>query len=304
MSASILPCDLAAGGISAKGAHEGASRAPSSDALLQRAFGEARITVSGRDRPRIGELYQKSPARILTPRIDGRAGAEIVFVNTSGGVAGGDVMRYSVGASGGAQARVTTQAAEKIYRALDRTAVLENRIRADGEAAVEWLPQSSIVFDGARLARRTEIDVARGARVLAFDSIVLGRAAHGETVRSGAVRDDWRVRRDGRLVWADAFRLTSDIAAQTSRPALLGGHRAFASFLYAADECEVWLEPARELIAGCGGAARIGAVNGLLVGRFLADSAHELMDAAGRFIAGFREMTGAVGPWPPAMWRC
>ena len=282
-----------------------ADHVPASDAGLERAFGEARIALSRRGgRIAIDDLYQKSPARILIPRIDGRTGAEIVFINTSGGVAGGDVMRYAVSASGGARLRATTQAAEKIYRALDRQAVLENRVRASGGASLEWLPQSSIIFDGARFARQTEIDVDGGSTILAFDSIVLGRGAHGETVREGLVRDDWRVRRDGRLVWADAFRLQGDIAAQTSAAALLAGRRAIGTFLYIAGDAASFLEQARALAAKAGILTQVGIVSGLLVGRFAAQAAQELMEGASGFLAAFRELTGASGTWPPAMWRC
>lgn len=283
---------------------------PASDSGMQRAFGEARIALGLRDgRLHIGDLYQKSPARILMPRIDGAAGAEVVFINTSGGVAGGDVMRYAASASAGARVRVTTQAAERIYRALDSDAALENRLAASGGAALEWLPQSCIVFDGARLARRTQIDVSGGASVLAYDSLVLGRAAHGETMRTGAVRDDWRVRRDGRLVWADAFRLTGDIAARTSALALLGGRRAIGTFLYAADDAAALLERARDLASDArrdvaGALVQVGLVSGLVLARFAAHAAHDLTAAAGRFIADFRVLTGAAGGWPPAMWRC
>lgn len=277
-----------------------------SDADLQRAVGEARIAYSAAGgRLRVIDRFEQTPARVLTPRIDGRIGAEVVLLNTSGGVTGGDCVQYGVAAREGAQVLATTQAAEKIYRAIDRDAHLTNRIEASGAgAAVHWLPQPAILFDGARLRRRTEISVADGASALAFDSLVLGREAHGETMRTGAVRDDWRVRRDGRLVWADAFRLTGDIASLTGRAALLGGRRALGALIYVGEGAADLLDHVRALPARDGVLARFGVVAGVLVGRFAAFAADALIAAASDVLAALRARIGAPGAWPPAMWRC
>ena len=93
----------------------------------------------------------------------------------------------------------------------------------------------------AGLHRSTEIRVSGTARLIAMDWLILGRSASGETVRQGAFRDDWRVYRDGRLIWADAFRLSGDIADLVQRPSLLAGHTAIATILYAASNAAAHL---------------------------------------------------------------
>jgi urease accessory protein len=191
------------------------------DADLQRVDGAARVVFA----PRLTDLYQSSPCRVLLPRVDGSAGREVVFANTAGGIAGGDRLSYAIAMDGAARVVATTQAAEKIYRAIDAPARIASRIAATNGGAVEWLPQETIVFDRARFRRRTTVEISGESSVLALEFLVLGRAAHGEHVSACEVSDSWRVRRDGRLIWADTLRLTGPMA----RPALLGDNRALAT---------------------------------------------------------------------------
>ena len=74
-------------------------------------------------------------------------------------------------------------------------------------ARLDWLPQETILFDGSALVRRLEVDLAGDARLLAVEAVVLGRAAMGERITGLSFVDQWRVRRDGKLVYADALRL-------------------------------------------------------------------------------------------------
>jgi hypothetical protein len=103
---------------------------------------------------------------------------------------------------------VTSQAAEKVYRALNESARIATKLKACEAAKLAWLPQETIVFNWGRLSRETEIKVSSGAELLALEWLVLGRAAHGEEMVGGHIADSWRVKKDGRLIWADSFRAT------------------------------------------------------------------------------------------------
>lgn len=204
-------------------------------AVLQRATGAASIIVdrAGRGGHRVAALRQSGAARIMCPRNHADAAFEAVLLNTAGGLAGGDRLDWEAAAGPGARLRVTTQAAERIYRSNGGDALVETRLRADSGAMLEWLPQETILFDGGRLARALTIDLADDAGLLAVEAIVLGRRAHGERVGSGSLRDRWRVRSGGRLIYADNVRIDGGIAALTDRPATLGGMQAFATLLLA-----------------------------------------------------------------------
>jgi urease accessory protein len=180
-----------------------------SDNDLQRAEGFGRALLSGSEKgSRIVDIFQRSPIRIMFPGAGGGAVEEAVLVNTAGGIAGGDRLECGVTALANASIAVTSQAAEKVYRALNESARIATKLKACEAAKLAWLPQETIVFNWGRLSRETEIEVSSGAELLALEWLVLGRAAHGEEMVGGHIADSWRVKKDGRLIWADSFRAT------------------------------------------------------------------------------------------------
>ena len=235
---------------------------------LQRTEGEGRLAVSG---ARVRELYQLGAAKIRLPRAHGAHAQEAVLINTGGGLTGGDRMTWRVAAEDGAALTVTTQACEKVYRSTGGPARADTVLDVGPGAAIDWLPQETILFDRAELARTLQADVAEGGRLLALESVVLGRQAMGETVRHGALRDRWRVRRAGRLVFADDIRLEGAMAELAARPAALAGGRAFATLLLVEDEAERLLEPLRAALGeALGQGAGASAFGGKLVCRIIA----------------------------------
>jgi urease accessory protein len=180
-----------------------------SDNDLQRAEGFGRALLSGSEKgSRIVDIFQRSPIRIMFPGAGGGAAEEAVLVNTAGGIAGGDRLECGVTALANASIAVTSQAAEKVYRAANEPARIATKLKACEAAKLAWLPQETIVFNWGRLSRETEIKVSSGAELLALEWLVLGRAAHGEEMVGGHIADSWRVKKDGRLIWADSFRAT------------------------------------------------------------------------------------------------
>ncbi|MCB2133095.1 MAG: urease accessory protein UreD, partial [Rhodobacteraceae bacterium] len=135
------------------------------------------------DRDGIGRLQglrQAGSLKLLFPRPVGR-GIEVVAVNTAGGITGGDRFGIRAEAGAGTLLTVTTQAAERAYRAQqDEVAAVENRVIAEAGAEVRWLPQETILFDRCALRRRLRIDLAPDARLLAAEPLIFGRAAMGE----------------------------------------------------------------------------------------------------------------------------
>src|ERR1700745_2015634 len=158
-----------------------------SDKDLQRADGFGRIVLSGSENgTRIEDVFERFPIRIMFPRTDHRRVEEAVIINTGGGVAGGDRLECSVAALPGASIAVTSQAAEKVYRALYEPARVATRLKAQESAKLAWLPQETIVFNRARLHRTTEIELVSGAELLAIEWLVMGGAPPGEAANRGA----------------------------------------------------------------------------------------------------------------------
>src|SRR5262249_22791536 len=142
---------------------------PWSDTRLQRSAGSCRIVVTGAERGnRIVDLFQRSPVRVMFPQSERAGIEEAVLVNTCGGVAGGDRLHSSLSALAHSSITVTSQAAERIYRALDEPARISTRLIVSGTARLAWCPQETIVFDRARLKRETRISLSSGAEMLAL----------------------------------------------------------------------------------------------------------------------------------------
>jgi urease accessory protein len=275
------------------------------EAPYQRCNGACELTLGQRaGRTALLDLYQSDPCRALMPAVDPGEAFTAVFLTTSGGLAGGDRVRLSVTMEADATAVVTSQAAEKIYRSLGPETRVELAITAAGGTWVEWLPQGTILFDGARLVRRATISVEAGARVLAGEIVVFGRTARGEAFDSGLLHDSWSVRREGRLVWADVMRLDADIPALLRHKAGFDGAVACATILYIADDADDRLETARALLDGATGRAGATVINGVLVVRLLNVETAALYRDVSRFWTGFRAAGAGLPASLPRVWQC
>jgi urease accessory protein len=282
-----------------------AARRTARDTDLQRARGKARIVLSGaRNGTQIAEVYQKFPSRVMFPKVGDGTMKEAVFVNSAGGIAGGDRLEFDVIALDNAAVAVTSQAAEKVYRALDRPAKVATRLKAFDAAKLAWLPQETIIFNHARIRRQMEIDLSSGSEVIALEWLVLGRAAHGEDVVRGHVADHWRVKRDGRLIWADGFYIADDGFAQLHRKALLANYKAVGTLVYFGPDLDTRLEILRSIGAtlACRCAATI--VGALIIVRFAAEAGADLRRGLRSLLEQFSR---ELGPGPfgvPKMWSC
>ena len=283
---------------------EGEDVRPARDSDLARADARLRLKFGAAPASPVRMLYQKSPARVLFPAVEPGEPPLGVVINTAGGLTGGDRWQADIEVAEGAVAVLAGQAAEKLYRALDDDTRISTRLVVGARGWLEWLPQETILFDGARLARRLEIEVAPGARLLAAESLVFGRLAAGERLLHGRLHDAWRVRRDGRLIWADALGFDGGFEPALSRAAGFDGARALATVLYVGADAAEHLTFARQLLAEAGGRAAASAFRGLLLCRLLDHEPQRLRRTLGRLVAGFRAEVAGLPARLPRVWTC
>jgi urease accessory protein len=219
-------------------------------------------------------LHESGSLRVRFPSPE-TDGLSAVFVNTAGGIAGGD--RFDIEIAAGAESRlaVTTAAAEKIYRAQGPAAQVNIALKAADGAHLSWLPQETILFDRARVHRRIDIDLAVNATLLLCEIVVFGRSAMGERMQTGEFVDRWRLKRGGRLVFAETLRLDGDIGEKLKRPAIAKGGVAVGTALIVPGD-EALLERIRELAKSFGGEVGISCWNGFAMARFCAQDAARL----------------------------
>jgi urease accessory protein len=219
-------------------------------------------------------LHESGSLRVRFPSPEAE-GLSAVFVNTAGGVAGGDRFGIEIAAGEGSRLAVTTAAAEKIYRAEGPAAQLDISLKAAAGAHFSWLPQETILFDRARVSRRIDIDLADTASLLLCEIVVFGRAAMGERMLSGEFVDRWRLSRGGRLVFAENIRLDGDIGEKLGQAAVAKGGVAIGTALIVPGD-EALVERIRELTASFGGEVGISSWNGFAMARFCAQDAARL----------------------------
>jgi urease accessory protein len=239
---------------------------------------------------------------------DGDAGEPLqaVLLTTSGGLTGGDRTRVEFNVAANACATLTTQAAEKLYRALPGAAAVECTISlaAGANAWAEWLAQETILFDGARLRRSFAAELAPGARMLAVESVVFGRQAMGEELRLGLLHDSWRIRRAGRLIWADTMRLEGDIGRLRRAPFGFGHARACATLLYAAEAAGELLDPVRTLLEDGADESGVTLLDGLLIIRLLDSDAPRLRARVVSVAGLIRHAAAGISRTLPRVWYC
>lgn len=225
--------------------------------LMQRSRGRAGISFALRDGAvRLVDLHQQGSAKAMLPRVAGPV-PEVVFLNTSGGLTGGDALSYAIEVGAGARVTATTQTAERAYSSLGAQAQLTVSARVGAGGRLDWLPQETILYEAAHLRRDTIIDLAADASCLLVESVVLGRQAMGERPAIAQLSDNRRVNRDGKPVWVERQRIDQHFLRDSENPALLSGARAFAVVALVAPGAEDALNPVRKVLdeAGCSAAA-------------------------------------------------
>jgi urease accessory protein len=220
------------------------------------------------------QLHESGSLRVRFPSPEAE-GLSAVFVNTAGGIAGGDRFDIDIATGEGSRLTLTTAAAEKIYRAQGPAAQVNIALKAAAGSHLAWLPQETILFDRARVERRIDIDLAESASLLLCEIVVFGRSAMGERMLHGEFVDRWRMRRGGRLVFAETVRLDGDIGEKLAKPAIAKGGVAIGTALIVPGD-EALVERVRELTTSFGGEVGISCWNGFAMARFCAQDAARL----------------------------
>lgn len=248
---------------------------------LPRARGLIRASIAcAGGRSSLADLHEAGGFRLKFPRPADIATPEAVLVNTGGGMTGGDRLDIELEVEPAARLTFTTQSAEKLYRSNGPDTHVRARLLVGDAGRLLWAPQETILFDGARLDRSLTIDLAPSAVATVIESFAFGRAASGERIGHGALRDVWCVRRAGRLIFADILKLSGDITVQLDRPAIGNGARACLTALHLAPDAPARLDDLRDALAtapGCWGAS---VLDGLIVVRALAGDMADIRTGA------------------------
>lgn len=224
---------------------------------------------------RVVDVRERDGYKVRFPRRS--APPEAVIINTGGGLAGGDDVLQSIEVTDNAALTVTTQAAERAYRSLSGAITkLDVQMNVGEGAELRWLPQETILFDKSRLDRRLTADIAVSAKLLVAETIVFGRAAMGEILTSGLFKDTWRIRRGGKLVFAENIKLGEETFHMVSSSAIADGAHAIMTVVFVANDAEDRLAGVRRTLRAANFECAASAWNGMLVVRGLAAGTEEV----------------------------
>jgi urease accessory protein len=151
----------------------------------------------------LSRSLMQAPLKIQRPFYpEGKGVCHGVMLHTAGGIVGGDRLSSQICLHPEAQVLLTTAAATKVYGSnLESSQTIH--IQVAENAGLEWLPQETIIFDGARYRQSMRVELQPGATWLGWEITRLGRSARGERFLSGEWRSHLEVWQAGQLLWVD-----------------------------------------------------------------------------------------------------
>ena len=233
---------------------------------------------------------------------EGDSVCHAIIVHPPAGIAGGDELAIGVRAKEGAHALLTTPGAGKWYRSAGPWARQAVGIHAGAASSVEWLPQETIVYDGALADIRWEAHLAADARLIAWDIYCLGRTGSGERFGKGRCCLETRLWRDGKLAWLERGRIEPGGVVADSA-AGLAGEPVMGTMVVAAPRIEdAWLAQGRALMPrrGAGACTRLP---GLLVARYRGASSEAAREYFTALWTRLREPVLGREAVEPRIWR-
>ena len=228
---------------------------------------------------------------------EGARTCHVIVVHPPGGVVGGDQLEIGMRLGAGSRVFATTPGAAKWYRAQAGAARQEVRLQAGEGAALEWLPQESIFYDGARVELGHEVELGAQACYIGSEILCFGRRAMGEAFTRGHVVQRTRIRQAGRLVWHEQGRLDLEGIAS---PLGMGGRSVCATLLAVGRPLPA---PALAALRAEVPGLALSQVKSVLVARHLGDDSERARGAMLRVWQAVRPHLLGVEARPPRIWN-
>lgn len=128
---------------------------------------------------------------------------QTLILNTAGGVVGGDKLLQNLYLGEKTQVLINTPSAQKVYRSQGLEARQEINLHIEPGAFLQFLPQESIIFNGAYYRQHLKIELAPTATWLGWEITRFGRSARGERFITGKWSSATEVYQAGKPIWID-----------------------------------------------------------------------------------------------------
>lgn len=243
---------------------------------------------------------QRGPLAVQRPFYPEGGVCHLYLLHPPGGVVGGDGLEIVAAVGAGAHALLTTPAATKFYRSAGALATQHQRLGVCDGGVLEWFPQDNILFPGAQVCLRTEVELSGTARFIGWEIHSLGRPANGERFDRGAADLGLSIRRDGRPLLMERLRLST--AADLEGASGLRGCPVSATLIASGANAEDLAAARGAAPIGAGVAIGITLVGDLLLARCLGPAVEPVMRIFGRLWGILRPRLLGREPCPPRIW--
>jgi urease accessory protein len=240
---------------------------------------------------------------------EGPGVCHVYLLHPPGGLVAGDQLEVNVQVAAGAHALLTTPASTKVYRSgQGHQARQQQRLQVAAGGRLEWLPQDTIVYEGAEAALSTRVELAGDAAFLGWEMVCLGRPAAGDRFTRGTCRQRFEVFRDGRPLVIERLRVDGGGPLQAAAWGLGGAavHATMIATPAGPDELELARAALGDAPAGTALAAAVLAaatlVDGALVVRARAADPAAVRTRLERLWNTLRPRALGRPPCPPRIW--
>lgn len=245
--------------------------------------------------------------KMLWPEANGIC--HVIIVHPPAGIAGGDHLTFDMQVDANAHALVTTPGAGKWYRTNGKQAFQHIHIRLNDNAIFEWLPQETMLFDGANASSETIVYLDAAASFIGWDMLVIGRQARDEQFAQGAYRNRFQLWRKDKLLVADTLNFKGNDRWLSSCLGM-NGHAVMGSFWAVPPEkyrasfyLEQHLDLIRELIMRMDVPITLTLLGDVISARFLGDDVRQCHDGFAAIRARLRSYWFGLDEAFPRIWR-
>lgn len=232
-----------------------------------------------------------------------------IIVHPPAGIAGGDHLRFTISVAAHGHAVLTTPGAGKWYRSNAKPAYQSICLSVEDNSCLEWLPQETMLFDGACASTQTHIELSEQASFIGWDMLVIGRQARQECFEQGQYHSQFRLNVNGQVLVTDCLNFSGNDRFLSSCLGM-NGQAVLASFwavaplsLRNAVILQQQIELIRELMVRMKAAVTLTLVNSVICARFLGNDVRQCHDAFAAIRARLRGYWFALDEEFPRIWR-
>ena len=203
---------------------------------------------------------------------------ELIIINTAGGLTSGDLNLNSIQVDCDTSLNITTQSMEKVYNCKNLLANAYTNIIVGNNSYVSWMPLETIFFNGGKLRRRLNIDLKPSSNFFGVETLIFGRKAMGEIVKSGELDDALQIYKNNKLLYSDFNKIKGNIDKKIFKSLVLKGNNIFCNAVYTGKKLRMYEKKISSYANKSKYFFGVSVVNGVLLIKILAKNIIDVRD--------------------------